>query len=65
MWQDALPDDEAELALIGTPEGAQGSYERKAWFEEWAGLVEEHGHTTCHIRKCRVTPPAILGNDWS
>ena len=29
-------EDEEELALIGSPEGADGSAERSAWFEKWA-----------------------------
>ena len=37
----AQEDDEAELSLIGTPQGAPGSPQRKAWFEEWAREREE------------------------
>ena len=33
---EAKPDDEEELALIGRPEGADGSPQRAAWFANWA-----------------------------
>jgi len=32
----AEAEDEAELALIGSPNGAEGSPQRTAWFVEWA-----------------------------
>jgi len=34
-------DDEAELALIGTPQGPEGSPARKTWFETWARDCQE------------------------
>lgn len=33
--------DEEELALIGSPQGAEGSPQRKAWFESWADKCHE------------------------
>ena len=38
---DAQEEDEAELALIGTPQGAEGSAARKAWFEDWAATCQQ------------------------
>jgi hypothetical protein len=32
----AQDEDEEELAMIGQPEGKEGSAERKAWYEAWA-----------------------------
>ena len=34
-------DDGAELALIGSPQGASGSPTRRAWFENWAKEKQE------------------------
>jgi hypothetical protein len=36
-------DDQEELEIIGEPEGAPGSEERKAWFENWAEEVQARG----------------------
>ena len=38
-----LKNDEEELILIGTPEGADGSEERRRWFETWAAEREAGG----------------------
>ena len=37
----AREEDETELELIGKPEGAEGSAQRKGWFEEWAKRCQE------------------------
>ena len=38
---EAKEDDEAELAMIGVPEGPPGSPKRRAWFEAWAKEKQE------------------------
>ena len=35
--------DEEELALVGTPQGAAGSPQRKAWFENWTRTCQDGG----------------------
>ena len=42
--RDAKEEDEAELELIGTPEGAEGSAERQAWFQQWAVDKQNGNH---------------------
>ena len=37
----AREEDETELELIGKPEGAEGSAQRKSWFEQWAKRCQE------------------------
>ena len=37
----AREEDETELELIGKPEGAEGSAQRKGWFEQWAKRCQE------------------------
>jgi hypothetical protein len=40
---DMTPEEEEELAAVGSPDGSAGSDERKAWFEEWAEAKKNGG----------------------